>query len=66
MLERRSPVAVEVRAILKKHKVWNRHDKIIRLYREDKLYNAYVRTDDVTQELAPVEAAEEISIKDGD
>ena len=59
LLERRSPVALEVRAILKKHKVWNRHGKNIRLYREGNLYNAHVRTGDVTQELAPVEPAEE-------
>ena len=59
LLERRSPVALEVRTILKKHKVWNRHGKNIRLYREGNLYNAYVRTGDVTQELAPVEPAEE-------
>ena len=41
--------------ILKKRKVWNRHDKNIRLTARDNLYNAYVRIDDVTQELAPVE-----------
>ena len=29
------------------------------LYREGKLYSAYVRTGDVTQEFAPVEPAEE-------
>ena len=41
----------------KKHKVWNRHGKNIRLYVEGILYNAYVRTGDA-QELAPVEPAE--------
>ena len=59
LLERNPPVALEIRAILKKHKVWNRHGKNIRLYREGNLYNAYVRTGDVTQKLAPVELAEE-------
>ena len=44
---------------MKKHKVWNRHGKNIRLYREGNLYNAYMRTGDVTQELAPVEPADE-------
>ena len=49
MLERRSPVALEIPAVLAK----------LRLYREESLYNAYVRTGDVTQELAPVEPAKE-------
>ena len=53
--------ALEVRAILKNTRFWNRHGKNIRLYREGNLYNAYVRTGDVTQELAPVEPAEESS-----
>ena len=56
LLERSSLVALELRAILAKHKVWSRRG---RLYREGNLYNAYVRTGDVTQELAPVEPAEE-------
>ena len=43
LLERTFLVALEVRAILKKHKVWKRHGKSIRLYREGNLYNAYVR-----------------------
>ena len=55
-LERNSP-ALEVRAILAKHRVWNRHGKSIKLYREGNLYNAYVRAGDVTPELAPVEPA---------
>ena len=42
-----------------KHKVWNRHGKSIRLYREGNLYKAYVRAGDVIPELAPVEPAEE-------
>ena len=45
--------------VRRKHKVWNRRGKNIRLYREGNLYHAYVRTGDVTQELAPVEPAEE-------
>ena len=32
LLERNFPVGFEVRAILKRHKVWNRHGKSIRLY----------------------------------
>ena len=59
LLERRSPVALEIRAVLAKHKVWSRRGRSIRLHREGNLYNAYVRTGDVTQELAPVEPAEE-------
>ena len=59
LLERRSLVALEVRAILQSHKVWNRHGKNIRLYREGNVCNACVRTGDVTQQLAPVEPAEE-------
>ena len=58
-LERNSPVALEVLAILKNHRVWNRHGKSIRLYREGNLYNAYVRAGRVTPELSPVEPAEE-------
>ena len=50
LLERNSPVALEVRAILAKHRVWNRHGKGIRLYREGNLHNAYVRAGDVTPE----------------
>ena len=72
-LERKSLVALEIRAILKNHRVWNRHGKNIRLYREGILYNAYVRTGDVTPELAPVEPAEEswtrpceMDVDDGD
>ena len=57
--ERRSLVALKVQAVLQKHKVWNRHGKKIRLYREGNLCNAHVRTGDVTQKLAPVEPAEE-------
>ena len=41
-LERNSPGALEIRAIFKNHRVWNRHGKSLRLYREGKLYNAYV------------------------
>ena len=59
LLERRSPVALEIRAVLTKHKVWGRRGRSIRLYREGNLYDAYVRTGDVAQELAPVEPAEE-------
>ena len=59
LLERRSPVALEIRAVLAKHKVWNCRGRSIRLYREGNLYNAHVRTGNVTQELAPVEPAEE-------
>ena len=55
---------------MKKHKVWNRHGKSIRLYREGNLYNAYVRAGDVKPELAPVEPAEEswirLEVDDGD
>ena len=42
-----------------KHIVWSRRGKSVTLYREGNLYNAYVRTGDVTQELAPVEPAED-------
>ena len=58
-LERNSTVTLEVRATLKNHRVWNRHGKSIRLYREGNLYNAYVRAGDATLELAPVEPSEE-------
>ena len=44
LLERNSLFALEVRAILKNHRVWDRHGKSIRLYREENLYNVYVRT----------------------
>ena len=54
----------------KNTKVWNRHGKSIRLYREGNLHNAYVRAGDVTPELAPVEPAEEswtrMEVDDGD
>ena len=57
-------------AILKKHKVWNRHGKSIRFCRKGNLYNAHVRAGDVTSELAPVEPAEEswtrMDVDDGD
>ena len=59
LLERRSPIALEIRAVLAKHNVWSRRGRSIRFYRESNLYNAYVRTGNVTQELAPVEPAEE-------
>ena len=53
-----------------KAKVWNRHGKSIRLYREGNLHNAYVRAGDVTPELAPVGPAEEswarMEVDDGD
>ena len=38
LLERRSPVALEIRAVLAKHKVWSGRGRIIRLYREGNLY----------------------------
>jgi len=52
-------VALGVRALLSKHNVWNCRGPSIRLYREGNLYNAYLRTGDVTPELAPVEVPEE-------
>ena len=55
LLERNTLVASEIRTVLAKHKVWSRRGKSTRLYREGNLYNAYVRTGDVTSELAPVE-----------
>ena len=55
MLERSAPVALEIRSVLAKHKVWSRRGKSIRLYREGNLHNAYVRAGGVTPELAPVE-----------
>ena len=58
-MERRSLVALEIRAVLAKHKVWSRRGRSIRLYREGNLCNAYVRIGNVTQEFAPVEPAEE-------
>ena len=48
LLERNTPVALEIRAVLAKHKVWSHRGKSIRLYREGKLYNAYVRAGDAT------------------
>ena len=59
LLERNTSVSVKIRAVLAKHTVWSRRDKSIRLYRECNLYNAYVRTGDVTPQLAPVEPAED-------
>ena len=55
LLERNTSVALEIRAVLAQHNVWSRRGKSIRLHREGNLYNAYVRTGDVTPELAPVE-----------
>ena len=55
-LERKSPDALEVRAILAKHSV---KERSLRLYREGILYNTCVRGGDVTPELAPVESPEE-------
>ena len=52
------PAALEIRAVLPKH-MWSHRGRSMRLYREENLYNACVRTGDVTQELAPVEPAEE-------
>ena len=59
LLERSSIVSLKIRAVLAEHKVWSRRGRSIRLYHEGNLYNAYVRTGDVTQELASVEPAEE-------
>ena len=50
LLERNSTVALKVRAVLAKHRVWNRLGRSIRLYREGNLHNAYVRAGDVTPE----------------
>ena len=58
-MERNTPIALEIRAVLAKHKVWSLRGKSIRLYREGNLYNAYVRTGDVTPELALVEPTED-------
>ena len=55
LLERNTPVALEIRAVLAKHKVWSRRGKSMPLNREGNLYNAYVRAGHVTPELAPVE-----------
>ena len=55
LLERNSPIAQEVRAVLARHDVWNQHG--IRLYREGNLYNMYVKAGDLVPMLAPVEAA---------
>ena len=52
-------VALEIRAVLAKHNVWSLRGRSIKLHREGNLNNAHVRTGDVTQELAPVEPAEE-------
>ena len=41
LLERNSPVALEVRTILENRRVWDRHGKSIRHKREGNLYNAY-------------------------
>ena len=59
LLERNTLVALEIRAVLAKHKVWSRRGKSIRLYREGNLYSAYVRIGDVPPEPAPVEQAED-------
>ena len=59
LLERRSPVSLEIRAVLAKHKVWSRSGRSTRLYREGYLYNSYVRTCDAAQELEPLESAQE-------
>ena len=50
LLERNFTVSLEVRAILKNHRVWDCHGKSIRLYREENLHNAFVRTGHVTPE----------------
>ena len=67
LLERNSPVALEVRAISKNHRVWDRHGKSIRLYREGNMFNAYVRTGDVVE---PAEESwtrpGEMDVDDGD
>ena len=55
LLGRNTPVALEIRAVLAKHKVWSRRGKSMPLNREGNLYNAYVRAGHVTPELAPVE-----------
>ena len=55
MLERNTPVALEIREVLAKNKVWSRRGKGVGLYYEGNLYDAYVRIGDVTPELAPVE-----------
>ena len=52
LLERKTLVALEIRAVLAKHKVWSRLGKSTRLYREGNLYIAYVQAGDVTLELA--------------
>ena len=69
LLERRSPCCLRGPSNFEKAQGLDRHGKNIRLYREGNLYNAYVRTGDVTQELAPVEPAEEswtrVEVDDG-
>ena len=73
-MERNSSVALEVPAILKNHRVWDRHGKSIRLYQEGKLAQR-VRGNWTCHsgELAPVEPAEEswtrrgeMDVDDGD
>ena len=55
LVGRNTPVALEIRAVLAKHKVWSCRGKSIRLYGEGNLYTAHVRAGDATPELAPVE-----------